>query len=58
MRQRLSAVLVLAGVLDVLNNGDGEGAGAVLHPDPAGGADLPDTLDTDHVAVGTDGHWS
>ena len=58
MWQGLSAVLVLAGVLDVLDDGDGEGAGAVLDPDPAGGADLPGTLDTDHVAVRTDGHWS
>ena len=58
MRQGLPTVLVLAGVLDVLNDGDGQGAGTVLHPDPAGGADLPYTLDTDHVAIGTDGDWS
>ena len=58
MRQRLAAVIVLAGVLDVLNDGDGQGAGAVLHPDPAGRADFSDTFDTDHVAIGTDGHRS
>ena len=52
--QTEAAVLELAQVLDVLYDGDGQGARALLHPHSTRGTRLSDTRVADHVTIGTD----